>query len=80
MEIGNTSIGLDLSFESLADEVTEECSPNSLKDYSHTGTQEENVLVSDKGQVRDTWSFKFELMNLMVEQKIAKTLRKPVGC
>lgn len=55
----------DTDIESDLDEITQESSPNSVQAYSNFGSQKDNVLVCNKGQVKNISEFKTELDNII---------------
>ena len=79
MEIDYQNEDLDCSCDSLWDEITEESSPNSIKKYLSPGIQKGNVLLNNKGKIKDIQNFKFELEEYSKNQEIFKSAWIPVS-
>ena len=79
MEIRDHKVDLDWSFDSFWDEITDEWSPNSIKDYTTFCSQDGNVLVSNKGKIKDIYSFKFELLEWFRKHELVNSVWTPVS-
>lgn len=51
------------------DAVTEESSPNSISKYSNSVPEKSNILICNKGKVKDEQEFKKELVELLTEKR-----------
>ena len=79
MEFKRQTEDLDSSFDSLSDEISDEWSPNSILDYSTVGSQEGNVLLNNKGKIRDLRNFKLELVEIFSKHELTKNALTPVS-
>lgn len=52
--------------------LCEESSPNSIQKYAGVKASTKNVLISNKGKVRDTEKFKTELLELLNRKNVVK--------
>lgn len=50
----------------------EESSPNSIQKYAGFKSSKKNVLISNKGKVKDTEKFKTELLELLTRRNVTK--------
>ena len=64
----------DIDDENIDDCITEESSPNSIKNYTFSVANKDNVLLLNKGQVKDKEKFKQEIIRLLFEKQ--QTVRK----
>ena len=78
MDIHLEKVNLNDSYDLNWDDVTDESSPNSIKKYRGIGIQKENVLLNNKGKIKDLQSFKFELLEFGKSQDIYRSMWIPV--
>ena len=78
MDIHLEKVYLNDSYDSNWDEFTDESSPNSIQKYRGIGTQNGNVLLNNKGKIKDLKSFKSELLEFGKSQDIYRSVWIPV--
>ena len=64
----------DILDENVDECITDESSPNSMQNYTFSISNKENVLIHNKGNVKNKEKFKDELLKLLKEKH--KTLRE----
>ena len=57
------------------DSIWEESTPNSLTEYSIQKSSSKNVLVLNKGKVKDNKAFKEEFLNILTDKNVELTMK-----